>query len=513
MGLGKEKSYLKTVSLVMVFMLLGKVTGLFREILHASAFGTESPAANAFAFASLIPKVFLDVMFASAISASFIPVFNEYLEKRGRKEAFSLSNKFITLILALTTIVTVLAMFGASPITAVLEPAFSTETKELAANLLRIMLPTIVLTGAAFSVTGVLQSLGEFNVPAAMSVVSNVIIIIYYLFFMDKFGVSGLAVVFLVGWGTQLLIQIPPMIKKGYIYKPDFGRKDPGMKQIYILLLPVLISSWVMPINLLVNTSSAGAYTASLNTANQLYSVVTGVFVLSIANVIFPKLSRISATGNRKEFTESLKSTLSGMSFLLLPMTAGLFVLAKPIIALVFQRGEFNEYSTEITGQALSFFTLGMVGFGFQTVLSRAFYADKDVKVPLITSIVAIVINAVMSITLVNFIGIKGPALASATALTSAALLMFLSVYKKSRESWNGFFTGFIKMLISACVMGAAVYFIYYVIRPGDRGQIFNIGFLALSILAGIIIYFAAALVLRIEETKTVTRILKRGKI
>ena len=324
-----KNTTVKAVSFMMLITLLGKVLGLVRDQMLAANYGNGMEA-SAFTIASLMPRTFFDAIFASAISASFIPIFNEYLQKKGKKEAFALSNRFITLMGLVTLCMTLVGEVFAKEFVFLFAGGYSAETANLAAQLSRMVFPTMFFTGIAFSFVGILQSLDEFNVPAALSVASNLVIVLYYVFFNDKFGVQGLAVAFLIGWAMQaVIIQIPSMHKKGYRYRLDFHFRDEGdRKKIGLLMLPVMVSIWIQPINLVINTQFAShlengdAQVPALQYANTLYTIIVGVFVLAIANLIFPKLSRMTEDSD-KAFGQTVKVTLRSMMFFLYSYDGG----------------------------------------------------------------------------------------------------------------------------------------------------------------------------------------------
>lgn len=503
----RNKNQAKTVAVVMVIMMLGKITGLVRDILFASNYGTSSLEAEAFAAASQIPTRFLDVFFAAAFTSSFIPVFSQYLKKKGEKEAFKLSNNFLTLVFILTAVSTLALTLCASGVISVMAPGYSSEAKSLAAQLLRVILPTIILSGAAFSITGILQGLDEFNAPAAMSLISNLLIIVYLLFFIDKFGIIGYAAVFLIGWGTQILIQIPSLIKKGFKFKPFISLKDPGIREIGRLMPPVMVSSWAIPINIMVNTSAASSVSQgvpALKNAYELFSVITGVFVYSIANVMFTKFSQQQAEGKTDELGKSLTQSARFILFFVLPMSAGIFALAPLIVRIVFERGAFDAESTLITSSALRFYALGMAGFGLQTILSRGFYAAKEGKTPLITSLIAIASNAALSFTLAGPLGVGGPAIAFAVSISITSIIMAVILFKRKMLQFNSkFILNLGKMLLSAVTMGFVVYFVNLFAGGIFGGRfLFDVLTAAISIAVGIIWYFLLALILRTSDAK-----------
>ena len=242
-----EKS-LKTISVVMMLVLAAKISGLIRDVLILRYLGTTADA-QAFTLASQIPRNFLDAAFAAAISASFIPVFNNYLERKSKTEAFALANNFITLMMILALAASVIGFLAAGPIAAAhLLSEGGPESAAMMGNLLRIMIFTIFTTTTAFAFIGVLQSLGGFYIPSIMSLVPNALVLAYLFLFFDRFGVYGLAVAFMIGNILQVAIFLPPLRKRGFAFRFNFNLRDPGLIKILRLTPMVLISAWLFPI-------------------------------------------------------------------------------------------------------------------------------------------------------------------------------------------------------------------------------------------------------------------------
>lgn len=459
----------RTVIIMMAITLIGKAMGIWRDRMQAISFGADTAESIAFAQASMLPRNFLDIMFAAAFSASFIPVFNAYMETKGKRAAFDLAALFISVVLVLTAGVVLAAVFFARPIfmLSLGSDALPDGTADLGVVLLRYMFPLMILSGLAFSLTGVLQSLGEFRIPAAMSIVSNGIILIYYFFFIDYFGVQGLAVAFLIGWGMQGIIQIPFLIKHKFRFRFRIDFKDPGLRQIGALALPVLVASWIVPINVMVNVrAAAGLYGGefgvnAIQFAHSLYTIVSGVFVLSVANVIFPKLSRQAANNDNEGFSVTINETVRVLFFFLLPLSFGLMALSQPLVGLILGGGLFGERAVEITGTALFYFASGIVGYGLLIVLTRACYARQDGRTPILAAVVAISANAILSFALLPYMYIAGPALASAIGNSVGALILIVSLTQKGVLKWPGrVFADLAKMAALAILMFAIVLFI-----------------------------------------------------
>ncbi|MDR1559790.1 MAG: murein biosynthesis integral membrane protein MurJ [Clostridiales bacterium] len=504
----KNSGALRTVAVMMIITFAGKALGLLRDSFAGSYFGTATVEATAFNYAGVLPRNFMDVLFSSAISASFIPVFNEVLERRGRESAFKLAHNFISVILIASALATIIFMALAEPILRLYDGGRNSGAIALGTVLLRIMLLTIVLGCLAFSLTGVLQSMGEFNAPAAMGLVSNAVILVYFFFFMDRFGVTGLCVAFVTGWLAQFLIQIPFLVKNKFRFRFHVDLRDEGLKRIGVLMLPVMVSTWVTPVNLLVNGRMAHldiygeqSFNA-LTYANNLYSVLSGVFVLSITNVIFPKLSVQAVNSDRGAFGETMSRTIRAMFFLLLPMSFGLIALSGPLVRLFYERGEFTALSTDLTSAALIYFSAGMCGFGLQNLLTRGFYAFQEGKTPMLTSVLAIAANFGLSWGLVRFLGVGGPALASSVSISLAAAVMLWVMNRKVKGIVNGrLFADLLKMLAIGLIMLWAVVwardFVSARIADNIAGEIWGI---SLPAAAGAVIYMGLARLTRLPE-------------
>jgi len=505
----------RTVAVMMAITIIGKLMGVLRDRMQAVNFGADTAEGIAFTQASLLPRTFLDVMFAAAFSASFIPVFTSYMETKGKRAAFDLASTFISITTVLTFAVVVVSMFFAEPIfvLSLRGDEFPYGTIALGARLLRFMFPLMIFSGLAFSFTGMLQSLGEFRLPAAMSVVSNGAILVYYFFFIDRFGVQGLAVAFLVGWALQGIIQLPVLVRHKFRFRFRLDLGDPGIRQIGRLAVPVLVSSWVLPVNILVNVSASSQLyggefgVVAITLANSLFAIVSGVFILSVSNLIFPKLSRHIAVKDDTGFSSTLNETVRVLLFLLLPLTLGLMSLATPLVRLVHGGGLFCERAIEITGTALLYFAPGVVGYGLLLVLSRACYARMDGRTPILAGAVAIVANGVLSFTLAPVLDIAGPALAGTISQTLGAAVLIVSLSRQRILLWGrDTVVDITKMVACAVVMLVAV--LLFLRQMNGVAVVLQVG---VSAMVGGVVYFVLAWLFRIREMMWVKNMLRRN--
>ena len=507
-----RKKNIRTIGVMMALTLLGKVLGLARDLQlgHRLATGME---ADAFLAASRIPRNFFDAVFASAISASFIPVFNMYLEKKGKAEAFRLSSAFITVISIATLGFSALGMAFSPQITGFLADGFEGEAAQLCSSLLRILFPTVFFTGAAFSIVGILQSLGEFNIPALLSTASNAVIIAYFFLLFGRFGVFGLAWAFLAGWAVQVLMQLPSLRRFGYSYRPSLRHE--GLSAIWKLMLPVLVSTWMQPVNLTAAAKFASRIeggASSLEYANTLYTIVTGVFVLSIANVIFPELSRLSAHGDGASIGEAAGQTLREMLFILIPMSAGLFALAEPLIRLLYEWGDWGPDSTALTAGALAWLSLGMTGYGIQVILSRLYYAMQEGRLPLVSGAVSVAVNIALCALLWSRAGISGLAASLALSTAAGAAVLLTAYLRRFGGSGRSGAVDIIKMLAASAVMTASVIACAGMTAGFSDGLAGRALKVLVPTIAGAAVYFACALLLKIDTFRQLLGLFRKRK-
>ena len=507
----------KTISALMAITLVGKVLGLLRERLLAVNYGSGIEA-SAFLTASQIPRLFFDVVFASAISACFIPVFSEVLTQKGRKEAFRLGSLFLTVMLLLAAVLSAAGMAFSEPLARLFSDAADPTALALTAKLTRMLFPTALFTAAAFSFVGLLQSLGNFHVPALISAVSNGVVIAYYLIFNDRFGMTGLAVAFLVGWFLQAAVQVPSLYKLGYRYEPRLTLKDENLKKMFLLMPSVMVSTWVQPVNSSIATRYGwqifdGAGVNMVGHANNLYLVITGVLVLSITNVLFPKLSRLTAEGNQAAFDETLRGSLRGCLFLVFPMTAGLIIVAEPLISLVFGGGAYSSSDVSHTAACLAAAALGMTGFAVQNILSRAYFAKQKGKIPLLAGAASIAVNLFLCQIWSGPLEARGLALAASVSALVYAALLLIPMQKRGNLLLNrSLLSALLRMVAAAAMMAVPTWFVMGAVSGLVAGKIGLVLTLAVTAAIGGLCYGIAAWALGLDEAKAVLAAISRKR-
>jgi len=488
---------------MMIATLFSKVAGLLRDVFIAAKYGTESMEAVAYSYASSLPVQLFDFTLGAAVLATFIPIFNGYMEKGDKKRAIEFSNNFINITVLISATISVLCMVFSKHIGIFIAPDLDPATQQLLQQLLIIVLPTTIFTTLAYAFVGILQSLGEFNIPAIISMVSNVVIIAYLLFFDN---IYGLCIAMLVGWAMQFIIQIPSLIKKKYSYKISLNFKDRGIKEAMILALPVLISSWVQPISVFVNKRYASAINGggpALDYANRFYIIVVGVFVFAITNYIFPALSKKVGAEDNEGFSDILTQSIRIMVLIIAPIMTGMILLSEDIITIVYGRGEFTEYSVKLTASALRFFACGMIFYGINEILNKCFYSMKNAKTPMIASVFGIIVSIVLSSMSVKIwnLGVMGLALSSAVATFVVALVLIIFIQRKVKFLDLSLLIHILKVAVASVLMAVFVCCISrYLID-------INIWVRMIILVAGAaVVYILALFLLKVKEVKEVIK-------
>lgn len=505
----KQKSLASSAALMGVIILLSKVVGLLRDILVGANFGT-TEAAVAYETASKLPVTIFDFVLGGVVTSAFIPIYNSLAVKKNKKSALDFAYSYVNLILLITLSLTVLGIVFAPVLVEFIAPGLAESTKSLAVELTRIVFPMVICVGLAFTFVGFLQSEGEYNIPAVISLISNLIMVGYLLFLSDKFGVVGLSVAMLIGWAAQAVVQIPAVVRRGFRYKPLSPINTPEIARAAKNTLPILLSTWVTPVCNLINTRLAsgidgGKAINALGYSNRLYIIIVGIFSFVATNLLFPLFSRAAAEGNTDESDRLTRSSIKVLTFILAPISVGVMVLAEPFISLIYERGAFTASDTAITSEALRFYAVGMIFAGICEVLTKAFFAIEQTKIPMLSALTSMIFNIVLILLFGEKLGVGGIALLSglSAGVNMAVNLIFACRKKLISPTFSDIFD-IVKSIISAIGMGAAVYAVY--IATAHMGRVISF---VISVAVGVAIYAVLVTVLRSEEMLGAVKALK----
>jgi putative peptidoglycan lipid II flippase len=396
---------------------LSRVAGLAREIVARSYFGT-SGAMSAFTLAFQVPNLIRALVADAALSSAFVPVFSELLENKRRREALHLASALAGLLLVALTALT-LAFILVAP---ALMPLFTGHDStpvldDLAVGLSQVLFPIVVLLGLNGLVVGILNAHEHFTIPALAPLVWNLVIIgglvgVTPLFEGDD-RLYGYAIGVLAGTAVQLLMCLPQLRSVGYPLRISFDfRRDPRVRQVLLLMLPVSLGLGLINVSLLINSAigflvSNEAPTA-IDAAFRIYMLPQGMFSVAVATVLFPALSRLATRRDAAGLRALIGSGMRQISLLLIPSAAAFVALATPIVRLVYQRGEFDAESTRQASEALFWFSFSLPVSGITLLLTRSFFSLQRPWLPTRLAAWSIAVNIAVSLALYKPMGIGG---------------------------------------------------------------------------------------------------------
>jgi putative peptidoglycan lipid II flippase len=428
----------KAAGIVAGAVMLSRVLGLARELIFAGLFGA-GRGMDAFLTAFRVPNLLRDLFAEGALSTAFITVFSQRIATEGKGAAWKLASKMATLTTVFMSLVSILGVVFATPLIGFLAPGFPAEKVALTIHLTQIMYPFILLVSLAALVMGMLNAVNRFTAAALASSFFNIGSIaggVAFGWWLDPhFGersLVGLAIGTLIGGFLQLGVQLPSLLNAGFRFALDFNWRDPGVRQVLLLMLPAVIAASAVQINVMVNTifaSQLGDGPISwLSYAFRLMQLPLGVFGVAVATVTLPVVSRASALGDMLGFRATLAKAMRLAVFLTLPSAVGLIVLAQPIIALIYQRGKFHDADTLHTAEALRYYAVGLVGYSCIKVLSPAFYAINRKWTPMMVSFLSIGMNLLLNWLFIFRLGMGHRGLALSTALSATVNFVLLYV-------------------------------------------------------------------------------------
>ena len=424
----------KSGMLIMMITMISRVLGLFRTVLIAYYFGA-TKFTDAYFSAFKISNLFRQVLGEGALGTVFIPLYNEKVEEKGKEEGKILIYSVLNLLFVVTTILSLLTMVFSTQIIEVIVKGYPAETRMIASRLLKIMSFYLLFIGMSGMIAAVLNNFKKFLIPASTSLLFNIAIILAAATLNERLGIDALAWGVLIGGLLQFLVVVPSFIGVVKEYKFKIDLKDPALKKIFILLIPMLLGIFAKQINSVVDQFFAsylkqGGVTA-LENATRLYNLPLGVFGISISTVVYPTLSRAMA---KKEFTVVEDKILKGLNillFLIIPSIAVFTMYSKEVIELVFSRGRYSSEAILVTSQCLFFYSLGLYFYTAVHLVSRAYYGMKNTKDPVKYAIVSIIINIGLNALLINKFQHMGLAIATAIASGVNFGLLLYSFRKK----------------------------------------------------------------------------------
>lgn len=501
----------------MFALLFGQIMGLVSKALIVDAF--PAVEVDAFLSANRVSETLFTLIAAGALGSAFLPTFTGLLVKDQKPAAWRLASSLINLITLILSLAAVLvSIFAPQIVRYLLAPGLSRDPAIFAmtVEMLRIQSVAAVLFGIGGLAIGILNAHQIFFIPQLTAGMYQIGQIFGILVLARWMGIYGLAWGVVIGAALFLLIQFPPLFKLRGEYSLSFGWQNPDVLTVFQLMGPRVFGTAVVQLNFWVNNNLASKMVEGsilgLSYAFTIMVMAQAAIAQSVAIAAMPTFSAQHALGKIDELRSSLAAALRGMFLFALPASVGLIVLARPIVSLLFERGEFSADVAQMTAWALVWYAAGLVGHSVMEVLTRAFYAQQDTKTPVLIGALAMGLNVLFSILFsrwfaqLGWFPLGGLALANslATALEATALFIFM---RRRLNGIEGKFLadGFVRCAVATLGMALGLWF-WVQATGGMNRWIVALG----GVAVGGIIYLAAVLGMKVPEIRLLMGLARR---
>jgi putative peptidoglycan lipid II flippase len=513
--------------------LSSRLLGLFRETVKADLFGATGMV-SALEAATAIPTALYNLLIGGVISSALVPVFSEYTPKGRRDDLWYLASSLMTVVTIILSVLVILAELAASWVIKLPSGGLATEFLQVGARMLRVSMPAVIFMTLSGILTGLLFALKRFTLPAFTAVAVNACVVGTALLFGRRWGVMSMAVGQLIGAVAQMLLQLPGL--RDAHLRPVFNLRHPGLRRIGKLYVPLMLSliigefAAILSFNLASRTGEEGV--AWMRYAAQLIQLPLGLVATAVSFAILPTLSQQArigqnasapATGNpgernstrNKPFLATLAQGLKLVLVLTIPAAVGLFVLAQPVVALVFEHGDFDARDTQYTYHALRFALLGLVFAAVDWPLNFAFYAHQDTLTPALVGLAAvgIYITAALTPALFGPLTLNGLILANSIQWASHALIMLWLLNRRMGGlHGHGMIRLLLKTLIASAGMGAVTWLVVETLSRSfsTGGLVDELIAVSGAAIVGFAAYVALMALLRADSGTLVQGLLKR---
>jgi putative peptidoglycan lipid II flippase len=498
-----------------------RVAGLAREVVAAGYYGISGPM-SAFTIAFQVPNLVRALFADAALQPAFVPVFTELLGKKAYKEAFRLASTLLLLVTMVLGAMTALFVLLAPVIMPIFAPGFEGEILDLTVTLSQVLFPILILLGISGIVVGVLNSYDRFGAFAISPLFWNLTIILVLVvlepLFHGRDRIYAYAIGILVGTLVQLLIPAWDLRNTPYRFSWSFDWRHPGVRRVFLLMLPVTISLGLINFNNLINSFFGSLVSheapAAIDKAFRIYQLPQGIFSVAIATVLFPTLARFANAGEIENLRATMANGMRQILFVLVPAAAAILALSDPMIRLVYQRGEFSPAETTVVATALFWFAFSLPTNGLYLLQTRTFFSLQKPWQATALATIDLVVSALAALALYSPFGVGGIVAGTGIGTTVAVVAQAVILRRKfgGLELRRLLSTG-ARITIAAAALAGVGWVVWDILDQAlGRGLVGQIISLGAGLAIGGLVYVAVAKLLRVEELEQMTRLLRRRR-
>ena len=482
----KSKKIFKATFLVMVITIASRFLGLIRDSLVAYYFGAGA-ITDAYKAAVMVPETLFTII-GLGVSTVFIPMLSKIRYRDSKEKMFEFANNVIGLLIIMSLCIFVLGNIFTESIVNIIAPGFSKENMELAISLTRISLINLLFMSVNVCFLSMLQVCEDFVIPSILGMFFNAPIILYLIIFKDV-NILGVTIANVIGNILRVVVQIPSLYRQGYNIKFIFKLNDTDIKRMFVLLVPVIIGAGANSINMVVDTNIGSTLgvgiMSNLEYGQKIISFINTAITTSIVSVMYPLMANKLNEKDNKGFLQYLVKSVVVIAFILMPVAAGIIILNKEVVTIIFARNQFDATAVRLTSLAILGYSLSIPFTGVRDILNSSLFAMEKTKTT-------------------AFNGIIGVALASSISSVVIAFLLFRATVKYTGQiDLKLLLVKLAKITLTTIMMFIALLVFNYL--TGITGVIKIIA----DAIVGAALYVIISIVLRIEELNEVLSMLK----
>lgn len=430
-----------TTILLMIITILSKIFGFVRESVMAAVIGA-GDIKSIYVTATTIPDIMMYTVITGIVSA-YITVYTRIRTDKGESEANGFTSNLINVLMVYGSIIFFLIIIFAGPIAKIFSPKLIGETHDMATSFTRIMAVSIFAFLYSAVIRGFLNARNNFIDPVVTEIILNIFVISATLLT----GVFDNPYILIIGALIGNIIQFIrfPFAskKKGFSYEKKLDFKDPYIKYLLAIMIPIIISNAANKISVLIDKSMASGLLGIDTVAKVFYTenmldFIVEVVTINIATITFPQVAKLGNEGKIDAMKEKTASTLVLTLALVIPATFGMMTLARPIISLIYERNAFTAQDAALVSSLLVSYAPYIIFITFMKIISNSFYAVGDSKSPLIVILIQQAINVTLNWTLSKQIGLDGIGIATSVSTAIGSLLIIFVYFKKFGKVKDG---------------------------------------------------------------------------
>jgi len=507
-----KKKLIRSTGIIGVATSVSKVLGFVRDLIIAHLFGT-TMAAQAFIVVFRLPNMFRMLVGEGASNAALVPILTEYYTTREKDEYLGLLRALFIISFFILLTIAVLGVIASPVIVRLIAPGFIREPEKLrlAIQLNRIVFPYLFFIGFTAFFMGALNSQGHFTAPAYGPSLLNLSLILSAVLLSPSLGIFSLAIGVIIGGLLQFSLNFIALYRRGSTFTFRSGCTHPAIPKIGRLLVPRFFGAAVYQVNVFIDTILASLSwivgaggVAGLYYANRMIQFPLSIFGEALAQAALPKMSQEASQGNLDQLKETLLFALKTGFFIMIPATFGYIVLREPIIRTLFERGQFDAYSTSITENALLFYSFGLFAYCGIKILVNTFFALHDTVTPVKVAVISVCMNVTLNLILMWPMKLGGLALATSLSGITQFLILFHLLRKKIRGPGIAEVAEpFLRITGASVVMAIVCRVMLLCCAIGSEySSLHNYIQLSMVIAAGVSAFLVAALLLGVQEIK-----------